>query len=180
MSSDDELERLDLERLVEWADVLDDATYYEILGLAPDADPELVRHAFHHFALGFHPDSFRHSDEETQARVRRVFERGVEAYRALSSPTLRGEYDLALATGQLRLGRGEKREGVGVGAKSLAEVCRSPGAKLHARRADELIAQGKLKDAVFELWRSLRAEDGPNPELIERIQALETMARHGA
>jgi curved DNA-binding protein CbpA len=179
MTSDDELERLDLERLVEWADVLDDASYYEILGLTQDAPPDLVRHAFHEFALGFHPDSFRLADEDTQARVRRVFERGVEAYRALSTPALRGEYDLALATGQLRLGRSDKREGVGVGAKTLDEICRSPGAKLHARRTDELIAQGKLKEAIFELWRALRAEDGPNPELIERIQALETMARHG-
>jgi curved DNA-binding protein CbpA len=179
MASDDELERLDLERLIEWADVLDDASYYEILGLAQDAPLAEVRRAFHDFALGFHPDSFRLADEPTQARVRRVFERGVEAYRALSDAALRGEYDLALAKGELRLGRHEKRDGVGVGAKSLDELCRAPGAKLYARRGEALIGQGKLREASFELWRALRAEDGPNPELIERIQALETLLRHG-
>jgi curved DNA-binding protein CbpA len=179
MPSDDELERLDFERLAEWADVLDDASYYEILGLSQDASIDQVRRAFHDFALGFHPDSFRLADDESQARVRRIFERGVEAYRALASETIRAEYDLALATGQLRLGRNEKREGVGVGAKSLNDVCRSPGAKLYARRGEELIAQSKLKEAIFELWRALRAEDGPNPELIERIQALEALVRHG-
>jgi len=180
MPGDEELERIDFERLLEWADVLDDASYYEILGVPQDAPLEDVRHAFHQFALGFHPDSFRLADEQIKGCVRRVFERGVEAYRALSSAKLRSEYDLALAKGQLRLGRGERRAGVGVGAKSLDEVCRAPGAKLYARRSEELIAEGKLKEATFELWRALRAEDGPNPELIERIQALEAMARHGA
>jgi len=176
---DDELERLDLERLVEWSEVLDDVSYYEILGVTQDAPGAEVRGAFHRFALGFHPDSFRSADAETQARVRRVFERGVEAYRALCNAAQRSEYDLALAKGQLRLGHDERREGVGVGAKSLDELCRAPGAKLYARRTEELISQGKLREAVFELWRALRAEDGPNPELVERIQALEELVRHG-
>lgn len=179
MASDAELERLDLERLLDWADVLDDASYYEILGVTADAPLEDVRRAFHEFALGFHPDSFLGADDETQGHVRRVFERGVEAYRALSDAKRRADYDLALAKGELRLGRHEKREGVGVGAKSLDELCRAPGAKLYARRGEELIGQGKLREASFELWRALRAEDGPNPELIERIQALETLMRHG-
>jgi curved DNA-binding protein CbpA len=178
--SEDELARLDLERLVQWAEVLDDASYYEILDLSPDAGLEAVRAAFHRFALGFHPDAFHAADDGTRAEVRRVFERGVEAYRALADPTRRSDYDLALAKGQLRLGRQERHEGVGVGAKSLDEVCRAPGAKLHARHSSELISEGKLKEATFELWRALRAEDGPNPELIERIQALEAMMRHGA
>jgi curved DNA-binding protein CbpA len=180
MPSDEELERLDLERILDWAEVLDDASYYEILGLPQDAPLELVRRAFHDFALGFHPDSFRGADDETQGHVRRVFERGVEAYLTLADPGRRSDYDLALAKGELRLGRGEKRDGVGVGAKSLDELCRAPGAKLHARRGEELIARGSLREASFELWRALRAEDGPNPELIERIQALESLMRHGA
>lgn len=179
MDSDEELERLDLERILDWDDVLDDASYYEILGLEQNAEHDAVRRAFHAFALGFHPDSFRAADEETQKQVQRVFERGVEAYRVLAERSLRAEYDLALAKGELRLGRGEKRPGVGTGAKSLDELCLSPGAKLYAKRAEELIGQGNLRQAQFELWRALRAEESANPELVERIQALESLIRHG-
>jgi curved DNA-binding protein CbpA len=168
-------EATDLERILGWDDVLDDATYYEILGLDQSATHDDLRHAFHRFALAFHPDVFRDADEDTQSRVRRVFERGVESYRMLIDERLRADYDLCLAKGELRLGHDLKREGVGVGAKSIDEVCRSPAAKLYAKRAAELIAEGELKAAHLELWRALRAEDGPNPELVERIQAVEDL-----
>jgi len=166
---------LDLARILDWDEVIDQVSYYEILGLDASADREQVRHAFHAFALAFHPDSFRNENVETQASVRRVFERGVEAYRALSDADLRSNYDLGLAKGELRLGQGVRREGVGVGARSLDEVCRAPGAKLHARRAEQLISKGDLQEAKVELWRALRAEDGPNPELVERIEAVEAL-----
>lgn len=168
-----DLEALDLARLTDWDATLDRVSYYEILGLSQSDDRERVRHAFHAFALAFHPDSFQGFDPETQARVQRVFERGVEAYRALADPERRSEYDLALAKGELRLGKRVRREGVGVGARSLDEICRSPGAKLHAKRAEQMLTQGDLKQAHLELWRAVRAEDGPNPELMERIEAVE-------
>ncbi len=168
-----DLEALDLVRLIEWDQTLDRVSYYEILGLSQNDDREQVRHAFHAFALAFHPDSFQGFDATIQARVQRVFERGVEAYRALADPERRSDYDLALAKGELRLGKRVRREGVGVGAKSLDEVCRSPGAKLHAKRAEQMLTQGDLKQAHLELWRAVRAEDGPNPELMERIEAVE-------
>ena len=168
-----DLEALDFARLAEWDATLDRVSYYEILGLSQSDDRERVRHAFHAFALAFHPDSFQGSDPETQARVQRVFERGVEAYRALADPERRSDYDLALAKGELRLGKRVRRDGVGVGARSLDEICRSPGAKLHAKRAEQMLTQGDLKQAHLELWRAVRAEDGPNPELMERIEAVE-------
>ncbi len=36
-----------------------------------------------------------------------------------------------------------------------------------------MLTQGDLKQAHLELWRAVRAEDGPNPELMERIEAVE-------
>jgi curved DNA-binding protein CbpA len=168
-----DLEALDLVRLIEWDETLDRVSYYEILGLSQSDDRDQLRHAFHAFALAFHPDSFQGFDSEVQSRAQRVFERGVEAYRALTDPERRSDYDLALAKGELRLGKRVRREGVGVGAKSLDEVCRSPGAKLHAKRAEQMLTQGDLKQAHLELWRAVRAEDGPNPELMERIEAVE-------
>ena len=164
----------DVERVYEWAAVLDDSSYYELLGLLEIADDASVKVAFHEFALAFHPDAHLDYDADTAAVLRRVFQRGAEAYRVLSHPELRPRYDLSLAKGQLRLGGSEvpRVANVGVGAKSLDELCRTAGAKLYAGRADTLISQGDLAGAKRELMMAVR-EDGENPELAERLDALD-------
>ena len=167
-------EQADIERVYEWAAILDDSTYYELLGLLEIADDEAVKAAFHEFALAFHPDSHLEYDWHTASVLRQVFQRGAEAYRVLSHPDLRPRYDLALAKGQLRLGGSEvpRVANVGVGAKSLDELCLTASAKRYASRADELISQGDLAGAKRELMLALR-EDGANPELAERLDALD-------
>ena len=166
----------DVSALAEWEEVLDDANYYEILGVLEIADADAIRSAFHEFSQGFHPDAHPGVDAETQGRLTRVFQRGVEAYRVLSVPESRAAYDLVLAKGELRLERGAATR-IDTGARSLDEVCRSPGAKLYAKRAEELIAAGELEKATSELYRALRAEEGDNPELLERIHAVTALAR---
>jgi DnaJ-class molecular chaperone len=163
-----------IERVYEWAAVLDDSSYYELLGVLEIADDAAVKGAFHEFALSFHPDAHPEYDAETGAVLRRVFQRGAEAYRVLSHPELRPRYDLALAKGQLRLGGSEvpRVANVGVGAKSLDELCRTASAKLYASRADALLSQGDLAGAKRELMLALRA-DGENPELAERLDAVD-------
>jgi DnaJ-class molecular chaperone len=167
-------EEADIERLYEWAAVLDAANYYELLGLLEIADEAAVKVAFHEFALAFHPDAHTDYDPHTSEVCRRVFQHGAEAYRVLSNPVLRSRYDLALAKGQLRLGGSEvpRVANVGVGAKSLDELCRTASAKRYASRADELISEGDLSGAKRELLLALR-EDGANPELAERLDALD-------
>ena len=164
----------DIERLHEWAEVLDASSYYELLGLLEIADDAAVKVAFHEFAQAFHPDAHIGCDRQTADVLRRVFQRGAEAYRVLSNPALRPRYDLALAKGQLRLGTGDmpRQANVGVGAKSLDELCRTASARRFAGRADELISQGDLSGAKRELMLALR-EDGENPELAERLDALD-------
>jgi curved DNA-binding protein CbpA len=178
-SDEEALAALDLARLEAWDDVLDDSTYYEILGLLELADADAIRSAFHEFALSFHPDAQLHLDEAARSLVQRVFQRGVEAYRVLSAAELRSAYDLALAKGELRLeAQASRREETGV--RSLDELCRSAGAKLHAKRAEAFITQGELGRAADELLRALRAEDGSNPELAERLGALNALVRLGS
>lgn len=161
-------------RVYEWAAVLDDSTYYEILGLLEIADLAGIKVAFHEFALAFHPDVHLESDADTAVVSGRVFQRGAEAYRVLSHPELRAQYDLALAKGQLRLGGGEvpRAANVGVGARSLDELCKTSSAKLYASRAEALISQGDLAAAKRELMLAVR-EDGENLELSERLDALD-------
>ena len=167
-------EDADIERLYEWAAVHDASSYYELLGLLEIADDAAVKVAFHEFALAFHPDAHTDYDRDTAEVSRQVFQRGAEAYRVLSHPALRPRYDLALAKGQLRLGGSEvpRVANVGVGAKSLDELCRTASAKRFAVRADELISQGDLGAAKRELLLALR-EDGENAELAERLDALD-------
>jgi len=167
-------DQADIERLYEWAAVLDASSYYELLGLLEIADDAAVKAAFHEFALAFHPDAHTDYDPQTAEVSRQVFQRGAEAYRVLSHPALRPRYDLALAKGQLRLGGSEvpRVANVGVGAKSLDELCRTASAKRYAGRADQLISEGDLSGAKRELMLALR-EDGDNPELAERLDALD-------
>jgi curved DNA-binding protein CbpA len=179
MGKPDQDPALDGQNLAAWCDVLDEATYYEILGVLEIADAPAIRTAFHEFSLAFHPDAQPASDTEARALARRVFERGVEAYQTLSVPERRARYDLALARGELRLDAGPSgRPPDGeTFARSLEDVCRSPGAKLYAKRAEDFITQGDLKAASHELFRALRAEEGENPELAERIAALTALTR---
>jgi DnaJ-class molecular chaperone len=167
-------DQADIERVYEWAAVLEVSNYYELLGVLEIADDQALKLAFHEFALAFHPDAHTDYDGPTAEVSRRVFQRGAEAYRVLSHPQLRPRYDLALAKGQLRLGGSEvpRVANVGVGAKSLDELCRTASAKRYAGRADELISAGDLSGAKRELQLALR-EDGENEELAERLDALD-------
>ena len=165
----------DLDRAQRWAEVLDDSTYYEILGVLEIADDAAIREAFHSFAQAFHPDSHTDADEELLATVRRLFQRGAEAYRVLSHPELRVRYDMALDKGELRLQAGNipQRPRMHVAAKPLDELCRSGGAKLCAKKADKLISAGDLAGAKRELEKALQFDGGANPALAERLDALE-------
>lgn len=169
MSDEEQLARIEA-----WDEVLDDASYYEILGVLPLADGDGLRRAFHEFSLAFHPDAHLDADTTTLTRVRRVFQRGAEAYRVLSDPELRVRYDMVLAKGQVRMEpeRVPQRANLDAG-KPLDELCRSGGAKLAAQKAAKLIAAGDLAAAKAELERALEYDGGVNPALQERLQDLE-------
>jgi curved DNA-binding protein CbpA len=164
----------DIERIFEWDALLDQSSYYEVLGLLEIADAGAIRKAFHQFAVAFHPDAFPNADEETADALRRVFQRGAEAYRVLARPESRADYDLALAKGQLRLDTTIAPAPLArpTDIRSLDELCRSPGARRYAKRAEELISGGDLAGAKRELQMALR-EDGDNADLAERLDAVD-------
>lgn len=164
----------DIERVFEWDELIDQSSYYEVLGLLEIADPQAIRAAFHEFAVAFHPDAFPEADEETAEALRRVFQRGAEAYRVLSRSDSRASYDLALAKGQLRLDSTIAPPPLARSSdiRSLDELCRSPGARRFAKKAEDLISNGDLTGAKRELQMALR-EDGDNPDLAERLDAID-------
>ncbi len=88
---------------------LDGASYYELLALPRAASGDEVRAAYTQKVTRYHPD--RHAREPDPARRRALVTlqaRCNEAYRVLSDPRRRAQYDRALASGQLRqVGRAE-------------------------------------------------------------------------
>jgi len=168
------LDPQDTERIFEWDALLDQSTYYELLGILEIADSGAIRRAFHDFAVAFHPDAFPDADEETAEALKRVFERGAEAYRVLSRPASRAEYDLAVAKGQLRLDGSLPPPPFSRSSdiRSLDELCRSPAGRHHAKIAEQLISGGDLEGAKRALQLALR-EDGENSELRERLDAID-------
>ena len=61
--------------------------YYEILGVARDADQKAIKNAFRKLAMQYHPDRNKAPDAETK------FKEIAEAYAVLSDPDKRAKYD---------------------------------------------------------------------------------------
>ncbi|MDH5611118.1 MAG: J domain-containing protein [Gammaproteobacteria bacterium] len=61
--------------------------YYEVLGVARDADQKAIKNAFRQLALKFHPDRNKAADAEEK------FKEIAEAYAILSDPEKRAKYD---------------------------------------------------------------------------------------
>jgi hypothetical protein len=161
------------ERIVEWAASIDRIDYFTLLGLSTLIEPtdDEVRDAWRSFALSFHPDRHRDADDEVRLAATRVFQRGAEAYRVLLDPLLRRRYMRMLDEGQLRMPQDEvaasRRD-----ENRIQDMVRSPGARPFAVRADELWAQGNLKQARLQLQLALIREPN-NPRLLERMKELE-------
>jgi molecular chaperone DnaJ len=62
--------------------------YYEVLGVAKDADQKAIKDAFRGLALKYHPD--RNKAPEAEEKFKEI----AEAYAILSDPKKRAEYDL--------------------------------------------------------------------------------------
>jgi hypothetical protein len=69
-------------------------SYYATLGVASDADPEVIRAAFRALAKKYHPDAATKETAFTNARFREIN----EAHSVLSNSTTRAEYDCSFAT----------------------------------------------------------------------------------
>lgn len=160
-----------LARLEAWEELLDDCTYYEILGVLEIADEGAIRQAFRQFCGAFHPDAHPGAEPAVEQRLKRLFQRAAEGYRVLLDPELRSQYDLAVAKGHTRWGVESHADPAGV--KSLDDLCRSASGKMHARRADRLISGGELGAARAALLEAIRSEEEPDAGLEERLEALD-------
>ena len=67
-------------------------THYEVLQVLPTASPEVIQMAYKALARKYHPDVFQGNKQLAEEIMKRIN----EAYRVLSSPELRQEYDRTL------------------------------------------------------------------------------------
>lgn len=75
-----------------------DATHYELLGIAVDADRKAVRDAYFALSKRFHPDVyFKKSIGGYHEKVEGIFRALTRAYDALSNPRQRAAYDKLLS-----------------------------------------------------------------------------------
>ncbi|HYE86459.1 MAG TPA: J domain-containing protein, partial [Vicinamibacterales bacterium] len=74
-------------------------THYELLGLEPGADADTIKKAFRREISRYHPDKVIHLGAEFQEMAATRAAELTVAYKTLTDPALRREYDSALASG---------------------------------------------------------------------------------
>lgn len=160
-------------------DRLDQLDYYDLLQIAPAANADEVRRAFHAFALRYHPDRFSGAPPEKQARAAQIYRRGAEAYRVLCAPDQRRAYDEQRARGKVRFDPDEvppkappKTAGASEGPSSVSVSIKSPRARPFAQKADEAAKRGDWKTAKLNLKLALQHEPA-NPLLELRLREAE-------
>jgi curved DNA-binding protein CbpA len=81
-------------------DVLNDATFYELLEVRTETSDKAIKRAYYRLSREFHPDRFyRRKLGPYKAKLEQVFARVNEAYRVLSDASERADYDARLAGG---------------------------------------------------------------------------------
>jgi curved DNA-binding protein CbpA len=150
-----------------WVEALDDLSYYELFGLETEATPDEIQAAFHVFCETFHPDGHIAWDDDERRALTTIFKRGTEAYSVLGDPALRAQYDAQLsAKASPRpprvsfspLARSPSR--MPGAAAPLEETVRSPSARPFARRAEELLGKGDLRQAKLQLVMANHMDPG--------------------
>jgi molecular chaperone DnaJ len=82
-------------------------TYYEILGVSPDCSLEDIKGAYRKIAIFNHPDKVRPLNPSEKKAFDEAFQKASEAYKVLSDPERRGDYDKQ----NFSFNRDEKKKG---------------------------------------------------------------------
>jgi curved DNA-binding protein CbpA len=163
-----------------WVRVLDELTYYELFGIPQDASLDAVRSAFHAFCDTFHPDRHLARSDEERAALLAIFKRGTEAYLALCDGALRAQYDAQLRAQSQpkpppRISHSARSHPPSLrapGPPSLEDAARSPSSRPFARRAEELMQAGDLRQAKLQLVMANHLDPG-NDALEAALKQLE-------
>lgn len=150
--------------------------YYEVLGVARDASPQEIKRAFRRLAKLCHPDVGRPSS------YRYPFEVVAEAYRVLSDPASRREYDrtLDVSTARARGGEVARGEPVRRGGSQVGPSPRSSfWSKLKSSYRSFRIASAisSLEKKIDEAERLFRERSSSELRLEEGLDPVEVLCR---
>ena len=161
-------------RVLEWDARIDQLGYEDILGVPIDSSVETCRQAYYRFAQAFHPDSHLDADPLLRIALTRIFQRGAEAYRVLTDPSLRAQWVLARHQGAFRLAISSVGPAIDL-AQELGELhlhCRSAGAKLSAKQAASAFSKGSIDRCEKHLQTALDYEHGASLYIARCLSAL--------
>jgi curved DNA-binding protein CbpA len=169
------------EYVLAWLAVLDELTYYELFGVPRDATSDDIQAAFHVFCDTFHPDRHMGRTAGQRDAVGTIFKRGSEAYAALGDPRLREQYDEQLGIApsprpppRISFSPLSRPPSLRAPANAtLEDSVRSPSARPFARRAEELLGKGDLRQAKLQLVMANHM-DPDNEALETALRDLET------
>lgn len=157
--------------LVAAAKIVDEKSYYHLLGVAADTPADAIRDAFARRSAIVHPD--RHANETDPERRRALVTlqaRLNEAYRVLSNPQRRAAYDRALESGQVRLvGRTQQR----------AEDPQVPGARRYFQAGRDCERTGDRAGAIFNYRLAIQLEP-ESPAIREALARVDAPAAGAA
>jgi DNA-binding response OmpR family regulator len=148
---------------------LDRFDNYQVLEITPYASPAQVKEAYYARSLEFHPDRFAQlEDRDLHEKIYQIYKRVSEAFRVLSEPDRRSQYDHEVA-GARRLRAEPLRQKLRLGVPLAAK--RYLGEALRAER------EGDLEGAKSYLL--LAHEAAPtNPDIKRKLD--EVLARVNA
>ena len=143
-----------------------DRSYWEVLGVAVDADGRNIKRAYFKLSRRFHPDRYyRREIGEFAARLTRIFKRLVEAYELLSDPQTRAE--LRRSMGEIPLPQGGSGESLE--AASSGEDATAQAASVHGEQEAASVSASAGDDV----------DSGAEPTKRERQRhVLERLRRH--
>ena len=150
---------------------LDSATYYQLLEVPQTVSPGAVKQAFFDRSIEFHPDRFLQlEDQELRDRIYEVFKRMSEAFKVLSSPQARSQYDGNLA-GPTREVRYLERDEPPSDSQDPSDDARTPSGKKFLRHAILAEAEGNLRSARMYLSMAVQCEPD-NESLQARLDVV--------
>ena len=136
-------ERLTRHDILQRLERVENADYYSVLEIGASASHSKVREAYYELARQYHPDRFRSGPlMDLRERVESYFARVTEAYNTLGDPGLRAAYDELLS----------EREA------ATTQQDTTFLARQNFRRAHELVARGRLNDAVTSIENAIKLD----------------------
>lgn len=161
-----------LEEIQGRAQAMDSQSYAQLLGVPQDATRAQVRQAYDALSLRYHPDRnqpLRRRAPEAFTALNDLYKRIGEAYRILTDPEKRIQYEKLLEQGLLRYDEAQRR----TGPVSLEDLSENSRVKRFLKLAQSSKNSGNLRATLQNLRfaHSMERDNQDIADAIEEIQA---------